>query len=119
MDRFKCILQRNGVKYRFQVVKTIFAFAKNVKAEVDFAVGEKNQDSGLGFGVWGLGLSCCAGFVYKISLALLLETSVRGTQNPRLQTPNSFAFLSCIEFVADSNGADVIFLFQHFVQQSV
>ncbi len=34
-------------------MKPVFPLAKNVKAEIDFAVGKKNQVGSLGFGVWG------------------------------------------------------------------
>ena len=53
VNYFQRILQRKRVKNGFQVVKAISSFAENVKTEIDFAIGEKDQVRILGFGVSG------------------------------------------------------------------
>jgi hypothetical protein len=44
---FKGIGKRNGEENRFQVVVPIATFACDVQAEVDFTVGEFNQNQNL------------------------------------------------------------------------
>lgn len=51
LDDFNRIMQRKWIKYCFKIVKAVPAFAKNVQAKVDLAVGKENQER---FGVWGL-----------------------------------------------------------------